>query len=98
MRIEDDATLELLEVLASRDDASEDLISDVVLAEESGLEIVTVPLRQGSCVRVKLGRGDYERKLAKLTAFWEQAVIGRSKKNLEWIDLRFDGQVVTKDT
>ena len=98
VKIDDRDTLELLQALATLEPETDDLISDVVLVEHSGFEIVTVPFRQNRSIRVKLGRGKYKQKLAKLVAFWEQAVVGRSEKNIEWIDLRFDGQVVTKET
>ncbi len=97
-RAEDGDMLELLQALETLEPAADDLISDVVLLEHGGVEILTAPFRQKKSIRVKLGRGDYEQKFAKLVAFWEQAVVGSSVKSIEWIDLRFEGQVVTKET
>jgi len=96
-RIDDDM-LELLQVLAKLEPEVDDLISDVILSAQGGVELLTVPFKQKKSIRVKLGRGKYEQKFARLVAFWEQAVVGRSDKSIEWIDLRFDGQVVTKET
>jgi cell division protein FtsQ len=98
LRVDDDDTIELLGVLATLRPEADDLISDVIRDEQAGFEIVTVPFRDKRGIRVRLGRGDYERKLATLVAFWSQAVVGRSSKSIEWIDLRFEGQVVTKET
>ena len=97
-KIDDEDTLELLSVLASLDPGSDGLISDVVLVANFGFEIVTSPRRQNESIRVKLGRGEYEKKIAKLVAFWEQAPAVDPDKSIEWIDLRFAGQVVTKET
>jgi cell division septal protein FtsQ len=97
-KIDDEDTLELLSVLASLDPDSDGLISDVVLVGNFGFEIVTSPRRRSESIRVKLGRGEYEKKFARLGAFWEQAITGHPERNFEWIDLRFAGQVVTKET
>lgn len=97
-KVDDRDVLELLLALATLAPETDDLISAVVMTREGGFEIVTVPFRQKRSIRVRLGRGGYEQKLARLAAFWKQAVAGRSDKNIEWIDLRFDGQVVTKET
>ncbi|MFV1979543.1 MAG: cell division protein FtsQ/DivIB [Rhodothermia bacterium] len=94
----DDDMLELLHVLAMLEPEADDLISDVVLVAHGEVELLTVPFRQKKSIRVKLGRGKYEQKFARLVAFWKQAVVGRSDKSIEWIDLRFNGQVVTKET
>jgi len=97
-RVDDEDTLELLGVLAKMEPESDDLISDLVRAGSEGFDIVTVPFKRDRGVRIKLGKGHYERKLAKLVAFWEQAVVGRTDPRFEWIDLRFEGQVITKET
>jgi len=95
--IRDSTTLELLDVLASLSPAVDGLLSDLLVRPDGEVEAVTVPVHDGHCIRVRLGRGDYARKMRTLRAFWAQAVAGFPNKRIDWIDLRFRGQVVTKE-
>jgi hypothetical protein len=49
-----------------------------------------------SAVPIILGRGDERRKLALLHAFWEKYVREAGPEHLQYLDLRFDDQVVAK--
>lgn len=95
--IRDSTTLELLDVLATLSPSVDGLLSDLLVRSDGEVEVVTVPVHDGHCIRVRLGRGDYARKMRTLKAFWAQAVAGFPKKKFDWIDLRFRGQVVTKE-
>lgn len=96
--IEDPHVLELLNILSGLDPSADNLISDIEMVEGAGFDLVTVPLGRRRSIRVRLGMGDYGLKFAKLAAFWEQSLLEHPEKNIEWIDLRFSGQVVTKET
>jgi cell division septal protein FtsQ len=95
--VRDSTTLELLSVLASLSPSVDGLLSDLVVRPDGEVEAVTVPVQDGHCIRVRLGRGDFERKMKTLKAFWMQAVAGFPNKRIDWIDLRYRGQVVTKE-
>lgn len=95
--IRDSTTLELLAVLSSLPASVDGLLSDLIMQPGGELEAVTVPVNDGGPVRIRLGRGDLARKMQTLRAFWMQAVAGFPDKRFESIDLRFQGQVVTKE-
>lgn len=95
--VRDSTTLELLDVLATLSPAVDGLLSDLVVEPDGEIEAVTVPVHEGRCIRVRLGKGDFARKMKTLKAFWTQAVAGFPSKRIDWIDLRFRGQVVTKE-
>lgn len=95
--ISDSATVELLEVIASLPPSVDGLLSDLIVRPDGEVDAITVPVDDGTCIRVRLGRGEYDRKMKTLRAFWTQAVAGFPRKRIEWIDLRFRGQVITKE-
>jgi len=45
---------------------------------------------------VLFGRGDVAGKMVKLDAFWNEFVHERGAQELQYIDLRFDDQVVVR--
>jgi cell division septal protein FtsQ len=47
-------------------------------------------------VPVIVGRGNVADKLVRFSAFWEQVVGGRGPQGLQYVDLRFDDQVVAR--
>jgi cell division protein FtsQ len=95
--VRDTSTIELLQVLSTLPPSVDGLLSDLIVRPDGEVDAVTVPVHDGACIRVRLGRGDYDRKMKTLRAFWTQAVAGHPEKRIEWIDLRFEGQVVTKE-
>lgn len=95
--VRDTATIELLNVLADLPLAVDGLLSDVIVRPDGDVEAFTVPVHDGRGIRVRLGHGDFDRKMRTLRAFWTQAVAGAPEKRIEWIDLRYRGQVVTKE-
>ena len=58
---------------------------------------VSVPGRR-EAIAVHLGNRGYAEKFRRLHAFWTQAVLPRPDKTFAAIDLRFDGQIVTKES
>ena len=68
-------------------------LSEVAYDPETGV----VALSQDNGVKLLFGRGDYDRALRNWTAFYQQVVPRKGMDKLAYVDLRFDGQVVTKD-
>jgi cell division protein FtsQ len=58
----------------------------------------TTPVTGHSSLSVRLGTGGYADKLERLRAFYDQAVLTRPGRPFQVIDLRFDGQVVTRES
>lgn len=75
--------------------AAQTLVSDVRV-EDHQITLYTVP-NQGQTIAVKLGQGRYGDKLKRLAAFWEQ-VVRTDSHQFARIDLRFDDQVVVRET
>jgi cell division protein FtsQ len=67
-------------------------ISEVNIAPSGNLVLYTAE----AGVPVIVGRGDIPSKLAKLDGFWNEFVIQRGAKELQYVDLRFADQVVVK--
>jgi len=86
-----------LEILRASEYISTDLyhlISEVQL--RGGRDIVLYTADAG--VPVIFGRGDPAGKLVKFNAFWKQCVNQQGLSQLQYIDLRFDEQVVVANT
>lgn len=94
---EDSAVLGLLAALAAVPPATDALISSVERGADGTFTLVTAPTPGGAAVPVALGRGGFDEKLARLQAFWDQAVLTRPDTPVRRIDLRFDGQIVTSE-
>jgi cell division septal protein FtsQ len=86
-----------LEILRASEYISIDLyhlISEVQL--RGGRDIMLYTADAG--VPVIFGRGDPAEKLVKFNAFWKQCVNQQGLSQLQYIDLRFDDQVVVANT
>ena len=94
--VENPAVRALLEAVAEADPETRLLLSELEITPEGNVEGWLTPLRAGGpSIPVLLGYGDFDEKLRRLRAFWQQAVQTRPSRTFEKIDLRFDGQVVT---
>ena len=87
---------ELLGALASADENVDALISEVRWSR-SGATLTTVPVPSRGALPVKLGRTGHADALARLGAFWHQAVLTRPDVPVQQVDLRFAGQIVTRE-
>lgn len=90
----------LLALLAALDEAdarTDALISEIDLLPGGDIDLYTSPVPGRGPIRVRLGQGGFTNKLDRLEAFWYQAVLPRASARFEWIDLRFDGQIVTRE-
>lgn len=86
---------EALKILASSKAVSKDLyhmISEVRL--RNGGDIVLYTAERG--VPVIFGRGEIASKLVRLEAFWNEVVREQGSENLQYVDLRFEDQVVVR--
>jgi cell division protein FtsQ len=96
--VESAALLDLLAALAAADDEADALVSEVVVGAGGDALLRTSPDGAPGALAVQLGVGGYDEKLRRLRAFWEQAVLTRPDRRYEVVDLRFDGQVVTRES
>lgn len=76
-----------------------DLVAEIEVRADDALHLVTTPVGDHDAVPVRLGTGDVSEKLRTLRAFVEQVLPHSSSESsppIGEIDLRFDGQVVTR--
>ena len=95
-----DSSLALRAFLAALPTLSADadaLVSEVRLDTDGGLVLTTAPTETGAALDVRLGREDIAARLDRLVAFWQQAVLTRPATRYAVVDVRFDGQVVTRE-
>lgn len=85
----------LLAALAAADDGTTALVSEVEWGDE--VTVWTTPAGGHGPIRVRLGSADQGRQLRALRAFWDQSVLPRPGTPFELVDLRFEGQVVTRE-
>jgi len=86
----------LAQALAQLDTDTERLFSEFAVTPE-GITLHTVPTEEGRSVEVRLGREGYGSRFRRFRAFWDQRVRTSPDRVFEWIDLRFDGQIVTRE-
>ena len=87
----------LLESLTMADADTDALISEVEIRRGGDVWLTTVPYGIHGTIEVRLGSGDYTRKLERLNTFWYQAVLAKKDKKIDRIDLRFNSQIVTTE-
>ncbi len=94
-RIRDESVGESLALLSAAQLLSEELsrrISEVHIDQDKGILLYMAD----SGVPVVYGHGDAPDKLVKLDEFWREFVSRRGTNELQYVDLRFDGQVVVR--
>ena len=90
------ALRELLGALASADERADAIVSEIEWTG-TGATLLTEPAAGRGPLAVRLGRTGHADALARLGAFWEQAVLTRPETPIRLVDLRFAGQVVTRE-
>ena len=85
----------LLAALATADAETRALVSEIDWGRE--VTVWTTPAGGHGPVRVRLGHADQARQLRALRAFWDQSVLPRPETPFELVDVRFEGQVVTRE-
>ena len=73
------------------------LVAELALRPDSSVRLVTAPIGPHGALPVRLGTGDIPAKLRRLRAFAEQILATETDRPVGEIDLRFDGQVVTRE-
>jgi cell division protein FtsQ len=94
-RVSSDVLREALQIVVMAQKISDDfyrLISEVHIDAARSIELFT----SESGVPVVFGRGDAAAKLVKLEAFWKEFVSQRGAGELQYIDLRFEDQIVVR--
>lgn len=95
--VTDGSVAELLRALGSLRPEEDVLISSFEVDPSGQISLRTEPVHDASSILVRLGRHDFDERLANLEAFWRRAVVTRPDVRYEWIDLRFNSQIVTRE-
>lgn len=74
------------------------LLSEFLVDESGGLSLVTTPGSYERPLLVRLGKDRFDERLARLKAFWDQAVLTRPDVRYGQVDLRFEGQIITRES
>ncbi len=96
-RVQDKTVQALARALARVDLETDALISELVLTP-NGVRLYTGSATPSGTVEVLLGKNRVEEKLDRLAAFWRQAVASQPGKRFQQIDLRFDSQIITRES
>ncbi len=95
MPVPNPQVLALAKALTQVDSDTERLLSEFMLTPAGITAFATV--QRGKTVEIRLGREDIAPRLHRLRAFWDQRVVPHPAQNFEMIDLRFEGQIVTRE-
>jgi cell division protein FtsQ len=72
------------------------LVAELTVQPDSSVRLLTAPVGEHGALPVRLGGGALPAKLRRLRAFAEQVLATRPAAEVGEIDLRFDGQIVTR--
>lgn len=96
--INSQSVAELMTALADIDPMIDALISSFDVDADGEITLHTAPAGTQTSIDIRLGARGYAEKFQRLKAFWTQAVISRPEKTFDSIDLRFDSQIVTRES
>jgi cell division protein FtsQ len=74
------------------------LVASLEVRQGGEVWVHTAPAGARGAIPVRLGHDGFAEKLARLHAFWHQTVLQRPDKTFTLIDLRFDRQIVARET
>ncbi len=94
--VEHAAVRSLAQDLARLDAGTERLLSEFILTPK-GLKLYTAPVHDGAPVEVWLGHQDFASRLQWFRSFWDQHIAAHPTQTFHMIDLRFEGQIVTRE-
>jgi len=83
-------------IAALRTTGTESLVDEVLVQPDSSVRFLTAPIGEYEALPVRLGNDRFSAKLQQLRAFAEQVLARSSEAEIGEIDLRFDGQVITR--
>lgn len=89
---------ELMAALVTVSPVVDALISSFEVSAGGGITLHTAPAGTQTSIDVRLGARGYAEKFQRLQAFWTQAVLSRPDRTFNTIDLRFDSQIVTRES
>ena len=95
--LQDERMRALLAALADADAETDALVSELEVKRSGEVVLHTTSIGARGSIPVWLGHDDFAEKLARLHAFWYQAVLPQPGKIFTLIDLRFDSQIVTRE-
>lgn len=72
------------------------LVDELEVQPDSSVRVRTAPIGDYGSLPVRLGENNIVSKLRRLRAFAEQILTTQSETQIQEIDLRFDGQIVTR--
>ena len=90
------SVLELASVLDDLDPSIHALVSEIEIRKAGEFVLHTTVLDGRGSLEVRIGKGEIEKQLTKLHAFWHQALLPEPERDIRQIDLRFNSQIVTK--
>jgi cell division protein FtsQ len=94
-RITDPSLREMLDALVQLDSRTLSLVSEIEVSPTGMISIHTTPIAGRDSIPVTLGENDFERKLIRLAAFWEQVLLRQPDEKVESIDLRYNNLIST---
>jgi len=86
----------LLGALSRADGATLALVSEIDWGRT--VTLWTTPVEGHGSLPVRLGHARHDDQLRRLRAFWDQSVLPRPETRFESVDLRFAGQIVTRES
>lgn len=92
------ALVDCLAALAQALEAVDALVSALEVRQGGEVWLHSAPAPDGHAIPVRLGHDGFAEKLARLHAFWHQRVLPHTNQTVHLIDLRFDHQIVTRET
>jgi len=95
--LQDERVRALLFALADADAQTDALVSVLEMQPSREVVLYTTPVGARGSIAVCLGHDDFAEKLARLRAFWHQAVLPQPDQSFALIDLRFNSQIVTSE-
>jgi cell division protein FtsQ len=73
------------------------LVSEIE-RRDGELWVRTLPAAEVGVLNVRLGREGFESRMKRLHSFWHQAVLPRPDRRYAVVDLRFDSQIITRES
>ena len=73
--------------------ASDATVSEVAWSDEEGV----IALTNENGVRLTFGKGEFDKRLRNWEAFYSEVVRQKGISNMQSVDLRFEGQIVTRE-
>ncbi len=97
-RLENPSIRSFLDVLSSAPRELEAIISEIELRPDGDIWLTTMSNGKSGAISVRIGQENFAGRLDRLGAFWRQAVLAHPDRIFKNIDLRFERQIVTRES